>query len=124
MNQQSAAVSISRQHWQALLDELAEARRQRHLVTYRALLERLVRVTQRRFPVVGDLARSIRFRWFDQPQVDAERASVLAGIATAVKARRPDVRVVGVQAEQAAAREAFEALVSSAEETAALPTDV
>ena len=41
MNQQSAAVSISRQHWQALLDELAEARRQRHLVTYRALLERL-----------------------------------------------------------------------------------
>ena len=41
LNQQSAAVSISRQHWQALLDELAEARRQRHLVTYRALLERL-----------------------------------------------------------------------------------
>ncbi|ABP79101.1 conserved hypothetical protein [Stutzerimonas stutzeri A1501] len=34
-------MSISRQHWQALLDELAEARRQRHLVTYRALLERL-----------------------------------------------------------------------------------
>jgi len=41
LNQQSAAVSISRQHWQALLDELAEARRQRHLVTYRALFERL-----------------------------------------------------------------------------------
>ena len=29
------------QHWQALLAELAEARRQRHLVTYRALVERL-----------------------------------------------------------------------------------
>ncbi|MEN0105917.1 MAG: hypothetical protein AAGC84_05770 [Pseudomonas sp.] len=35
------SVSISRQHWQALLGELAEARRQRHLLTYRALIERL-----------------------------------------------------------------------------------
>ncbi|WPC03829.1 hypothetical protein ACSX1C_01920 [Pseudomonas sp. MBLB4123] len=34
-------VSISRQHWQALLSELEEARRQRHLLTYRALIERL-----------------------------------------------------------------------------------
>ena len=44
-----------------------------------ALLERLGRATQLRFPVVGDLARSVRFRWFDQPPVDAERADVLAG---------------------------------------------
>lgn len=44
----------------------------------RAQLERLVRATQRRFPAVGDLARSVRFRWFDQPQVDAERGVVLA----------------------------------------------
>lgn len=34
-------VRISRQHWQHLLDELDVARRQRHLLTYRALLERL-----------------------------------------------------------------------------------
>jgi hypothetical protein len=34
-------VSISRQHWQALLDELNYARSQRHLLTYRALIERL-----------------------------------------------------------------------------------
>jgi hypothetical protein len=34
-------VSISRQHWQALLAELEEAQRQRHLLTYRALIERL-----------------------------------------------------------------------------------
>ena len=46
------------------------------------LLERLGRATQLRFPVVGDLARSVRFRWFDQPAVDAERADVLAGCAT------------------------------------------
>lgn len=35
------SVRISRQHWDALLNELDLARRQRHLVTYRALLERL-----------------------------------------------------------------------------------
>jgi acetyl/propionyl-CoA carboxylase alpha subunit/acetyl-CoA carboxylase carboxyltransferase component len=46
----------------------------------RQLLERLGRATQLRFPVVGDLARSVRFRWFDQPSVDAERTDVLAGV--------------------------------------------
>jgi hypothetical protein len=35
------SVRISRQHWDALLGELNVARRQRHLVTYRALIERL-----------------------------------------------------------------------------------
>ncbi|HSK32457.1 MAG TPA: biotin carboxylase N-terminal domain-containing protein, partial [Propionicimonas sp.] len=50
----------------------------------RAQLERLVRATQRRFPAVSDVARSVRFRWFDQPQVDAEREKVLAGVATEV----------------------------------------
>jgi acetyl/propionyl-CoA carboxylase alpha subunit/acetyl-CoA carboxylase carboxyltransferase component len=44
------------------------------------VLDRLVVATQLRFPVVGDLARSVRFRWFDQPRVDAERASVLGGV--------------------------------------------
>ena len=36
--------------------------------------------TQLRFPVVGDLARSIRFRWYDQPLVEAERVDVLEGV--------------------------------------------
>ncbi|BAN46995.1 hypothetical protein [Metapseudomonas resinovorans] len=35
------SLRISRQHWQALLTELEDARRQRHLLTYRALIERL-----------------------------------------------------------------------------------
>ncbi|MFQ1040351.1 hypothetical protein ACEWB5_27390, partial [Citrobacter koseri] len=35
------SVRISRQHWDGLLNELDQARRQRHLLTYRALLERL-----------------------------------------------------------------------------------
>ena len=52
----------------------------------RAQLERLVRATQLRFPSVGDLARSVRFRWFDQPLVDAERASVVAGVGDEVEA--------------------------------------
>jgi hypothetical protein len=41
LNDAAPAIRISRPNWQALLDELADARRQRHLVTYRALLERL-----------------------------------------------------------------------------------
>ena len=56
----------------------------------RDLLERLVRATQLRFPVVGDLARSIRFRWFDQPLVDDERVSVLAGVRDEVAALAAD----------------------------------
>ncbi|MEV6266945.1 carboxyl transferase domain-containing protein [Kribbella sp. NPDC051936] len=56
------------------------------------LLDRLVLATQLRFPVVGDLARSVRFRWFDQPQVDAERASIIAGVGDEVAdlAAHPD----------------------------------
>jgi acetyl/propionyl-CoA carboxylase alpha subunit/acetyl-CoA carboxylase carboxyltransferase component len=46
----------------------------------RGLLERLVRVTQLRSRVIGDIARSVRFRWFDQPLVDQERSSVIAGV--------------------------------------------
>jgi acetyl/propionyl-CoA carboxylase alpha subunit/acetyl-CoA carboxylase carboxyltransferase component len=46
----------------------------------REVFDRLVTATQLRFPVVGDLARSVRFRWFDQPLVDAERQSVLGGV--------------------------------------------
>jgi acetyl/propionyl-CoA carboxylase alpha subunit/acetyl-CoA carboxylase carboxyltransferase component len=56
----------------------------------RDLLERLVRATQLRFPVVGDLARSTRFRWFDQPLVDEERSSVLAGVGDEVAALAAD----------------------------------
>ncbi len=58
--------------------------------TAREVLERLVRVTQLRFPVVGDLARSARFAWFDQPLVDEERVSVLAGVRDEVAALAAD----------------------------------
>ena len=44
------------------------------------VLERLVLAAQLRYPLVGDLARSARFRWFDQPLVEEARESVLAGV--------------------------------------------
>ncbi|AKT51910.1 ATP-binding protein [Arsenicicoccus sp. oral taxon 190] len=47
----------------------------------REVLDHLVRATQLRVPVVGELARSVRFRWFDQPRVDAEREGVLGDVA-------------------------------------------
>src|ERR1019366_7769512 len=46
----------------------------------REVLDRLILATQARYPMVGDLARSARFRWFDQPVVDADRRAVLAGV--------------------------------------------
>ncbi|WP_187361522.1 carboxyl transferase domain-containing protein [Phytoactinopolyspora mesophila] len=39
-------------------------------------LERLVVATQLRFPVIGDLARSLVFRWFAQPLLRRTRAEV------------------------------------------------
>ncbi|WP_076260038.1 carboxyl transferase domain-containing protein [Intrasporangium flavum] len=56
----------------------------------RDALDRLVVATQLRFPVIGDLARSVRFRWFDQPLVDEGRASVLAGVRDKVAALAAD----------------------------------
>ena len=63
------------QHWMAEpppVGEVADLARE--------VLDRLVLATQLRYPMVGDLARSARFRWFDQPVVDAERQAVLAGV--------------------------------------------
>ncbi len=39
-------------------------------------LEHLIRATQPRFPAVGDLARSLVFRWFSQPLLRRARAKV------------------------------------------------
>ena len=38
------------------------------------MLDQLVTATQLRHPVVGDLARQVRFRCFDAPLIAAERA--------------------------------------------------
>ncbi|WP_112240571.1 ATP-binding protein [Kribbella monticola] len=60
-----------------------------------AVLEHLVLATQLRFPVIGDLARSVRFRWFDQPQVDQARAEVLAGVGDELAALSLDPEAPG-----------------------------
>ncbi len=44
------------------------------------VLERLIVATQLRYPAVGDLARSIRFRLFDQPRILAARELVYEGV--------------------------------------------
>jgi len=63
------------QHWMAGQPPVGSAGN-----TAREVLDRLVLATQLRYPMVGNLARSVRFRWFDQPVVDAERSAVLAGV--------------------------------------------
>ncbi len=50
------------------------------------VLDRLVVATQLRHPVVGDLARSARFRWFDQPAVEAARARVMEKVGPELEA--------------------------------------
>ncbi len=44
------------------------------------VLEHLIVATQLRFPVVGDLARSVVFRWFAQPLLRRKRAEIYAGV--------------------------------------------
>lgn len=48
---------ISRQHWQGLLEALEEARCQRHLLTYRSLIERL----QLPSPAMTTLAAALEY---------------------------------------------------------------
>ncbi|RKT77736.1 acetyl/propionyl-CoA carboxylase alpha subunit [Terracoccus luteus] len=56
----------------------------------RETLDRLVVATQLRFPLIGDLARSVRFRWFEQPLAEADRESVLAGVHDSLEALAAD----------------------------------
>ena len=46
----------------------------------REVLDRLVLATQLRFPAIGDLARSARFRWFEAPIVEAAREEAYAAV--------------------------------------------
>jgi acetyl/propionyl-CoA carboxylase alpha subunit/acetyl-CoA carboxylase carboxyltransferase component len=59
-------------------DEVTEAARP-HLV-------RLGHATRRRYPAISDLARSIRYEWFDRAEVERERAAAVAGVAAEAEA--------------------------------------
>ncbi len=78
-------------------------------VQARAVLERLGRVPQSRYPALGDLARSVRFRWFDQPAVDAERSDVLLGV-------RDELAALSVEGELPDRAQRIEALVAIPEQ--------
>ncbi len=43
------------------------------------VLSRLIVATQLRYPVIGDLARNVRFQAFDRPVIEAARANVFSG---------------------------------------------
>jgi len=63
------------QHWMAGPAPMGDAADRA-----REVLDRLVLATQLRYPMLGDLARSARFRWFDQPAAEADRTAGLAGV--------------------------------------------
>ena len=52
----------------------------------RQVLDRLILATQLRHPVVGSLARSVRFRVFDGPAIQASHDRLLAGMRTQLSA--------------------------------------
>lgn len=44
------------------------------------VLERLIIATQARYPIIGDIARNLRFRLFDEPQIHAGREKIYSGV--------------------------------------------
>jgi len=70
---EAAPIRISRPHWIALLNELNDARLQRHLVTYRALLERL----QLPSPAMQTLTAALEHLAMLDAQADRPLRSVL-----------------------------------------------
>jgi acetyl/propionyl-CoA carboxylase alpha subunit/acetyl-CoA carboxylase carboxyltransferase component len=71
-------------------------------------LDRLIVAAQLRYPVVGELARSVRFRVFDQPVIEAARERVLA-------AAREQLRYLADHPDAHDHAERIEALVASPE---------
>ena len=56
------------------------------------VLERLIAATQVRYPVIGDIARNLRFRLFDEPQIRKAREQVYDGVRESLRylADNPD----------------------------------
>ena len=56
------------------------------------VLERLIVATQARYPVIGDVARNLRFRLFDAPQIRRAREQVYDGVRGSLQylAENPD----------------------------------
>ncbi|WP_145977641.1 acetyl-CoA carboxylase biotin carboxyl carrier protein subunit, partial [Rhodococcus sp. BS-15] len=56
------------------------------------VLERLIGATQARYPVIGDVARNLRFRLFDEPQIRSAREKIYDGVRGSLQylAENPD----------------------------------
>ena len=72
------------------------------------VLDRVVLAAQLRFPAVGDLARSARYRWFEAPVVDASRHAAYAAV-------REQLRYLSAHPEAPDQESRIEALVASPE---------
>lgn len=91
----------------------------------RETLDRLIVATQLRFPLIGDLARSVRFRWFDQPLVDRERASVISAVGDKLAALAADAeRAAGGAGEAAGGAGEGAAHAAAVEELAVIPEQI
>jgi acetyl/propionyl-CoA carboxylase alpha subunit/acetyl-CoA carboxylase carboxyltransferase component len=75
------------------------------------VLDRLVVATQLRYPAVGDLARAVRFRYFEEPVVRANRQVVLDQAARLLA----ELEDLGERGDDDAAMRRVEALVESPE---------
>ena len=71
-------------------------------------LDRLIVAAQLRHPVIGELARSVRFRVFDQPVIEAARERVLA-------AARQELRYLAAHPDAPDRAERIDTMVSSPE---------
>jgi len=73
------------------------------------VLDRLISATQLRFPVLGDLARKVRFQVFDRPVIDATREQVYDAI-------RDHLRYLAATPHAADCAERIAALVAAPEQ--------
>src|SRR5699024_6030811 len=61
--------------------------------SFAEVLDRLIGATQLRFPVIGDAARTLRFRLYDQPRIDEARRDAMdriRGVLTRLASAAPD----------------------------------
>ncbi len=75
---------------------------------FHGTLDRLIVAAQLRHPVIGELARSVRFRVFDQPVIEAARERVLA-------AAREELRYLAAHPDAPDRAERMDTMVSSPE---------
>ena len=64
---------------------------------YRHVLDHLVAATQLRHPVIGDLARQVRYRSFDAPLIAAERIRVQQDVRTELDRLSDDPEIRAAQ---------------------------